>query len=204
MPGKSREMVSFSTVAFATANSVLSSYHCDISAEDPFCLFVEKVDGRPCRAPFSRNGITKPNETFVNNAIRSYAAFLVRLSDVSFDAVGSIYLDTASNTFSIGPLVSYVFRQSDTPTFLGPFKTMRERFTAQIDFVLKRIEDGVYFPKKERVRLYLMHLEYRTIVERCEVMGQAERYYIKHADDKGDHIMTDDDGHLIAVIDWEL
>lgn len=49
-----------------------------------------------------------------------------------------------------------------------------------------------------------MHLEYRSIVERCEAMGENERFYIKHGDDKGDHIMADEEGNLVAVIDWEL
>ncbi|WVQ65206.1 uncharacterized protein L199_003379 [Kwoniella botswanensis] len=29
------------------------------------------------------------------------------------------------------------------------------------------------------------------------------KFYLKHADDKGDHIFVDDEGHITGIIDWE-
>ena len=31
-----------------------------------------------------------------------------------------------------------------------------------------------------------------------------QRFYIKHVDDKGDHLMVDDDLNIVGIIDWQM
>ena len=36
-----------------------------------------------------------------------------------------------------------------------------------------------------------------------EAMDGADQVYLKHMDDKGDHILVDDDLNIVGVVDWE-
>lgn len=32
----------------------------------------------------------------------------------------------------------------------------------------------------------------------------TEQFYVKHVDDKGDHLMVDDELNIIGIIDWQM
>jgi aminoglycoside phosphotransferase (APT) family kinase protein len=55
------------------------------------------------------------------------------------------------------------------------------------------------------VNSYLVH---RYLLERAPAFSRLEQsdtpqYYLKHMDDKGDHILIDDDYNITGIIDWE-
>ncbi|KAF2090494.1 hypothetical protein K490DRAFT_70957 [Saccharata proteae CBS 121410] len=59
------------------------------------------------------------------------------------------------------------------------------------------------------VDAYLIHLFLLDLVpgvfppEEKEETGQDKAFYLKHADDKGDHVLVDDDHNITAIVDWE-
>jgi hypothetical protein len=141
--------------------------------------------------------------------IRDLATFQVSLSKVHFPAIGSLSLNKEVNglqTIVVGPLVSTSFCTKDPPYFFGPFRTTRERYLKQVDDILAAIERGDLFAEDSPVTVYLAHLELRDLVQQDKEMGrpdEEEQFYIKHADDKGDQIMIDNEGHITGIIDWE-
>ncbi|EIW67082.1 hypothetical protein TREMEDRAFT_64951 [Tremella mesenterica DSM 1558] len=85
----------------------------------------------------------------------------------------------------------------------GPFKSSRDRFISQIDLILEDIEKGLRFVDDPQTA-YLVHLQVKQWIMEDVTLGvEEEEFYIKHADDKGDHIMVDDEGNITGIIDWE-
>jgi hypothetical protein len=133
--------------------------------------------------------------------IRDYAATTIKLLERPFSAIGSLVaLDGQGIT--VGPIVpirSDIFRAP-----LGPFKTTRDRYLTKIDILLGHIQNGLLY-REYAVQAYLAHLEARFLVETDEEMAYEEsEFFIKHADDKDNNILWDGQGHLVAIVDWEL
>jgi hypothetical protein len=133
--------------------------------------------------------------------IREYAATTIKLLERPFSAIGSLVaLDGQGIT--VGPLLPIrgdIFRAP-----LGPFKSTRDRYLTKIDILLGHIQNGLLY-REYAVQAYLAHLEARFLVESDEEMAYEEsEFYIKHADDKDNNILWDGQGHLMAIVDWEL
>lgn len=47
------------------------------------------------------------------------------------------------------------------------------------------------------------HLWLRDVIMGIEELGKIVPTYIKHADDKGDQLMIDDNYKITGIIDWE-
>ncbi len=89
------------------------------------------------------------------------------------------------------------------PFGLGPFDTSQERYMAFIDLTLRQILDEQRFTL-DPLTPYLWHMEMKELVNKSPGLAKKEvEFYLKHGDDKGDHFLVDDEGHLSAVIDWE-
>lgn len=51
---------------------------------------------------------------------------------------------------------------------------------------------------------YLAHLEARRLAMNDGEMGREEETsFLKHPDDRADQFLTDEDGTIIGIIDWE-
>ncbi|KAH7010716.1 hypothetical protein B0J12DRAFT_751417 [Macrophomina phaseolina] len=87
---------------------------------------------------------------------------------------------------------------------LGPFTSLRDYHTAHLQLVLDLIvRDELY--ALQPVDAYLVHRFLLEIIPDVlpQSVGGQESFYLKHADDKGDHILIDEDFSITAVIDWE-
>ncbi|WVF70949.1 hypothetical protein IAT40_005744 [Kwoniella sp. CBS 6097] len=165
-------------------------------------FFVEIVDGNPMEAPLYGGD---KSEDKVKKVICQLAKFNIELSQFTFPAIGGLYPsdDETSGTGShIGPIPSNIICEETPPYFVGPFRSNQERYLATADFVLGKISDGVLCPD-DPVPIYLWHLELKEIISNYENWQDGGPYYIKHSDDKGDHIMADEQGNITALIDWE-
>ena len=57
---------------------------------------------------------------------------------------------------------------------------------------------------KHAVDAYLVHRYLAdTLLPSRYVTNGESLFYLKHMDDKGDHILVDDDFNITAIIDWE-
>ncbi|WWD05435.1 hypothetical protein V865_003512 [Kwoniella europaea PYCC6329] len=171
-------------------------------------FYMDFVPGKPLNAPIL-NGEETPEQ--MDQAVHDYALFQISLKSLSFDAIGSLY--PASSNFTpehgdhpviVGPLLSLHLRFDEPPHFIGPFKSNKERYLWSIDLVLRKVIEGVFHPEAARY-VYLAHLELKDMVNRFDKWDTFEdgKFYFKHGDDKGDHIMVDENGHITGILDWE-
>ena len=140
----------------------------------------------------------------IQSFIDDFAKFQISLSQLTFDAIGSLYPDPLDNTRSVvGPLISHDdFNLPESPYFLGPFKTNRERYLAHIDLTLDLTARGV-IRQFHPLLTYLGHLYIRDLVCEVEEFGIEEtEFYVRHADFKADQCVAVDNS-LVGVFDWE-
>jgi hypothetical protein len=139
------------------------------------------------------------NDTY--QAIYKLAQWFISLERLSFDACGSLQLGTR-DTISVGPYVGTWNTRSESPYFDGPFPTAKARYLSTIDTMLRETLEGIRFPPSTILLGYLALLDIRCLVSECDELEEGP-YYIKHGEDKGDHIFFDNQGDLTGVIDWE-
>ncbi|WWC68350.1 uncharacterized protein I206_102275 [Kwoniella pini CBS 10737] len=172
-------------------------------------FFYEYLEGRALRLPKKGvDGLWKPGVR-MRHIINQYAKFQIQVSDHPIPArlIGSpsFFPDIGAEAeLRVGPLVNFhCLNRLEAPYFLGPFRNNQERYLAQIDLALSHIADG-YICQNATLDGYLFHLQLKELVSNCSVlMEQPEEVYIKHADDKGDQFMGDENDNLTGVIDWE-
>ncbi|WVQ97003.1 hypothetical protein IAU59_004113 [Kwoniella sp. CBS 9459] len=163
-------------------------------------FFVDFVDGGYMTAPFHEGD---DSEEKVKKVIYQLAKFNIELSKLTFPTIGGLYPSTdGSSTSLIGPITSSVICEETPPYFPGPFRTNQERYLGEADFVLPKILEGVLFPD-DPLPIYLWHLELKEIIRNYDNWQDGGPYYLKHGDDKGDHVMADAEGNITALIDWE-
>lgn len=97
---------------------------------------------------------------------------------------------------------------SSTMKTLGPFHSLHEYHTAEINLILDLIRRREMY-SQQPVDAYLIHLflfEILPIVTEkvdSSIPGESLPCFLTHPDDKGDHVLVDENFHITAVIDWE-
>ncbi|KAI1118131.1 hypothetical protein F5Y14DRAFT_401158 [Nemania sp. NC0429] len=130
---------------------------------------------------------------------RQLAQVYDELEKYPFTKAGSLYVEspdefpwvsaTASDRFvCLGPY--------------GPFETSAAYYTAWTEQYLILIADGQLYPQFP-VEAYLV---YRFLQDNVSQLSDPEddKFYLKHVDDKGDHLMVDEDLNLTGIIDWQM
>src|SRR5690606_16988540 len=83
----------------------------------------------------------------------------------------------------------------------GPFETSAAYYTAWAEQYLALIADGQLYPQFP-IEAYLV---YRFLQDNATQLSDPEdRFFLKHVDDKGDHIMVDEDLNITGIIDWQM
>lgn len=159
-------------------------------------IVVECLSGTPCSRPIATDQLDK--------IIPHLAAFLVKLSQTTFSAIGSLYPSISSGGGPVvGPSVSLKFFRLEAPHFLGPHTTSGARYLAQIQHVLDKVQRGDRSLGHPAV-VYLVHLWFANLVRSCARLWVEEEIMLRHADDQGDHLLLNEQGDgLSGVIDWE-
>ncbi|TVY27596.1 hypothetical protein LHYA1_G004046 [Lachnellula hyalina] len=76
---------------------------------------------------------------------------------------------------------------------LCPFATSTAYYAAFAEHYLELIVDGQLYTEYP-IDAYLVYQENQT----------TERFYLKHVDDKGDHLLVDEQLNITGVIDWQM
>ena len=121
-----------------------------------------------------------------------------------FDRVGSLTLDS-QETMCLGPIAG---DKAGFLSQLGPFSNAKGFFVKYAEEHLRQIADGQLwgqFPTDA----YLMfkYLKELALEGKCNLVDDAADegpFYLKHADDKGDHILVDDEFNVTGIIDWSF
>ncbi|KAJ5654784.1 hypothetical protein N7490_001787 [Penicillium lividum] len=90
----------------------------------------------------------------------------------------------------------------------GPFDTANDYYTSFVEQNMALIADGQLFTSFP-VNSYLVFLFLRSEIQKLAPkskhdLGTTEQFYIKHVDDKGDHLMVDDELNIVGIIDWQM
>jgi hypothetical protein len=151
-----------------------------------------------CGAPFTSDCLTQEQ---MRARITSYAQASAQIANVSFTGIGSLQ-PSKDGEPTVGPLISLDFCSSVYPHFLGPFRTNRERYTALINVTLDQLRDGEGI-REGSEEMYYTHRWLQDLVRGVGELDREEQTYIKHADDKGDQVLVNDEQEVTGIIDWE-
>ncbi|KAF5024778.1 hypothetical protein F66182_3156 [Fusarium sp. NRRL 66182] len=131
---------------------------------------------------------------------RQYAAMLVQIR--SHGLARACSLVPENSNIGQGPIASNRFLNLGK---LGPFSTARQYFTSVAEAHIELIADGQLYPEypKEACLFYKL-LRDEAAPALSPVEAEAERFYLKHVDDKGDHLLVDADYNITGIIDWQF
>jgi aminoglycoside phosphotransferase (APT) family kinase protein len=87
----------------------------------------------------------------------------------------------------------------------GPFADSLGYFTSIADLHLDLIADGQLYPEypKEAFLFYRL-LKDRAAPALSAATASTRGFFLKHVDDKGDHLLVDENYNITAVIDWQF
>lgn len=91
----------------------------------------------------------------------------------------------------------------------GPFGTANDYYTAFVEQNMALIADNQLFTSYP-VNAYLVftflkcQIQYLAAKPNPNSVDSTEQFYIKHVDDKGDHLMVDDDLNIVGIIHWQM
>ncbi|KAI9801620.1 MAG: hypothetical protein M1825_003299 [Sarcosagium campestre] len=120
-----------------------------------------------------------------------------------FDVTGSICnLEENKSSPKMGAFAqSHLF--SNPQTSLGPFETFRDYLEAVLhhELTLFKNHELSSLPIDHEMALKWRQCMISSVISSTTSDGP---YFLKHFDDKGDHILIDDDYNITGIIDWEF
>ncbi|KAJ3567795.1 hypothetical protein NPX13_g6649 [Xylaria arbuscula] len=129
---------------------------------------------------------------------------LCTLSKHPRDRIGSLTFD-GDGAIQIGPIAS---DRTGTLPCIGPFKDARAFYSSWAEAYLELISDGQLFSQYP-LDAYLI---FKFLAEQAKAGAWFEEwqdvnsgpFFLAHTDDKGDHILVDDDFRITGIIDWSF
>jgi hypothetical protein len=140
----------------------------------------------------------------IDKMIDTYAEQMIKISEVSFDAIGGLKLDENGKIVVGGMVDSRDTNAPDQANLGGPFHSMREYYLYQIDACLAAIKAGMLF-RRDLYTSFLAYRELRELVASSPVLNAEEdsKFYLVHPDGGASNILITEDGRISALLDWE-
>lgn len=85
----------------------------------------------------------------------------------------------------------------------GPFKTTQDYLLSIIDQYLDLIADGQIY-HEHPLEAFLFYRFLRQKKDGSATPDIPGQFFLKHVDDKGDHLLVDDDFNITGIIDWQF
>lgn len=153
-------------------------------------MLIDKLPG----TPFNPDSASPEQKTKV---LGQWADTLCTLGQHPFKKLGSLTFD------GVGPVAS---DRTGTLPPLGPFSTARDLYSSWAKAYLDLIANRQLFSSFS-VDAYLVFDHLLSSTRDGQWFTQWERldtgpFFLKHTDDKGDHILVDDDFNVTGIIDW--
>ncbi|KAI9748531.1 MAG: Sulfate permease 2, partial [Chaenotheca gracillima] len=155
-------------------------------------LIMEALPGKPFNA--HQTSLEQKERVF-----SGVADILIELSKHPLPKAGSLIL-RADAELEVGPTASNRFVALG---LYGPFGSATEYFVSITEQYLDLIADGQLYPSYA-VESFLI---YRFLEENLHRLASGEldgQFYLKHVDDKGDHLLVDEQGNVTGIIDWQF
>lgn len=155
----------------------------------PFVL-MEKLCGSPLQW-------TEASSQQKSKVMEQLVDISLELEKYPFQELGSF--DNSGT--SIGPFAQGHMFSSPSHS-LGPFDSPRTALESIIEHEIEMIENGEL--RTQAVDNYLTHLWRLERIPAFNQQATHRSFYIKHFDDKGDHILVDEQFNITGIIDWEF
>ncbi len=163
-------------------------------------LLMEELPGKP----WTGEGASGEDATDEEKAKvwSGLAAILAELARHPFPVAGSLSYQASS--IDVAAVASDRFVVL-TPA--GPFRSSVEYYTAFAEQYLELIADGQLYTQYP-VDAYLVYRFLRDqagqLIEADGGDGTPEQFFLKHVDDKGDHLLVDEDLNITGIIEWQM
>jgi hypothetical protein len=149
---------------------------------------------------------SKRGAKFHATLVKDIALFMTKMATKTYDGVGTLTFD-AHGKIVVGPLRP-VQLEAAYPALHKVYPTSAACYIARIDHFLRLVREGAYaWDKHVRTRdpvwTYVVLLEARDLIGRCQDLNRCEPTYIRHGDDHIEQFLTKGNGHLRAILDWE-
>ncbi|POR35227.1 Uncharacterized protein TPAR_04578 [Tolypocladium paradoxum] len=156
---------------------------------------MEKLPGKSLRWSMA----TQQQRKKVMNQL---ADTFIELRKYPFHLLGSLDSPGGSQVGAFARESLTNFIQSEMRT-TGPFSSLEEYYMSSLRQILDLIiREEIY--SQQAVDAYLIHRFLIDLVPLVLPSAQNnEKFYLKHADDKGDHILVDEHFNVTGIIDWE-
>ncbi|GJE86482.1 hypothetical protein PsYK624_025620 [Phanerochaete sordida] len=160
-------------------------------------ILMDKLPGRPL-------DLDAANAEQKRRFMSRFAEIFATLAAHPFLAIGSPLLSTL-NQAVVGPVASETFAPAlGSQILLGPFDSATEYRRTALEIAIELIRRQELYVDTS-IDAYLVH---RFLLDKLPLLDAADTsggsgFYLKHMDDKGDHIMVDDDFNITGIIDWE-
>lgn len=159
-------------------------------------LLMEELPGKPWQGDGPSGGPATPEEK--TKVLRAYSAIQAELSRHPFPAAGSLDIEKSGN-IEVSPAASDRFVVLSPE---GPFDTAADYYTAFAEQHLALIADEQLYTEYP-VDAYLVH-SFMKDKAASLASSATDCFFIKHVDDKGDHVLVDDDLNITGIIDWQM
>ncbi|KAI1081885.1 hypothetical protein F5B20DRAFT_578664 [Whalleya microplaca] len=159
-------------------------------------ILMEKVEGKPLdwqqATSFQKEKV-----------MQQLADIFVEIEKHPFDTIGSIMPARDPATFEIQGFAHHATFRPGCEGPLGPFDSSLEAARVVVESYLTKIATGeiaAAYP----VDVYLVHRYRLDILSNIgkEILSEG-KFFLKHPDDKGDHILVNEEYDIVGIIDWE-
>ncbi|KAG6278872.1 hypothetical protein E4U48_000335 [Claviceps purpurea] len=143
--------------------------------------------------------------------VRQYAEIMLELSRHPFDQLGTLVSkgSAAESQIQVGTSTDFTtFRSGDGGTPLGPFRSSKEAYRVSVEASIQMIMSGEVGRAESALDIILAYQFGLDVLDRVSEQTATddkggEQFFLKHADDKGDHILVNEDFDIVGIIDWE-
>ncbi|KAG9227991.1 hypothetical protein BJ875DRAFT_508735 [Amylocarpus encephaloides] len=155
-------------------------------------IFMEAVPGAPYQAH-------NANLEQKRHVLSQVGEILIEISKHPFQTSGSLILDDGKVVVSDAASDRFVSLGQH-----GPYDTALDYFTSMAEQHLDIIADGQeYFQYPKEAYLFFRILRDQAVAKLI-VREKSSAFYLKHVDDKGDHLLIDEDYNITGIIDWQF
>ncbi|KAI1426419.1 hypothetical protein F5Y12DRAFT_742148 [Xylaria sp. FL1777] len=159
-------------------------------------ILMEKMEGRPLDW---QGASPSQKEKVMQQLVDIY----LEIEKHPFDAIGSIVPSTESSAYEIQGFAHHAAYCVGTEGPLGPFHSSREAAGILLEMYLAMIASGE-IGAAYSIDIFLVHrFRLDFLPEIGKAVSSAGAFFLKHPDDKGDHILVNDNFDIVGMIDWE-
>ncbi|KAI1502336.1 hypothetical protein F5X99DRAFT_379924 [Biscogniauxia marginata] len=159
-------------------------------------ILMEKVEGEPLDWQLATSSQKE-------RVMQQLVDIFLEIEKHPFDAIGSITPAKDPTAFEIQGFAHHSTFRPECGGALGPFYSSLEAARVVVESCLAMIASGeiaATYP----IDVYLVHRFRLDILNNVgkEILSEG-KFFLKHPDDKGDHILINKAYDIVSIIDWE-